>query len=118
MYIPLCEFKQVTSFVDMFEGKVDKECDGDCWEWVGTKTKQGYGQFLGQRTHRIAYELYNETNIGPYQVLHTCDNPSCVNPEHLFLGTHTDNMADMKSKGRSRNGATGKLEENRSIEEL
>jgi len=112
------EFKAVTSFVDLFENKVDKDVEGDCWEWIGCRTPQGYGQFMQQYSHRIAYELYNETNIGPYHVLHTCDNPSCVNPEHLFLGTHADNMLDMKTKGRSRNGATGPLEENRSTEEL
>lgn len=88
---------------DNFEKKFEKT-EG-CWEWKAAKTRQGYGQFgyRGQMrgAHRVAYELY--ISLIPYgmQVLHICDNPSCVNPEHLRLGTNADNVEDRKLKGRS-----------------
>ncbi len=73
----------------------------DCWEWRGTKTRLGYGQhgkhFLG--VHRLMYCLMIGT-AGTNHVLHRCDNRSCVNPKHLFLGDHFSNMADKVSKGR------------------
>lgn len=77
-----------------------------CWEWTGAKITDGYGQFRTGRdatilAHRFAYEHQNRVAIMPgIVVCHTCDNPSCVNPEHLFLGTHKDNMRDKMEKGR------------------
>lgn len=75
-----------------------------CWNWVASKNKSGYGYFrFNQRTllaHRASFIIYNGEITGGLHVLHKCDNPSCVNPEHLFLGTHSDNMNDMASKGR------------------
>lgn len=76
----------------------------DCWLWTGGLYKKGYGQFWdGERmvrAHRFAYELFVGP-IGDVLVLHECDTPGCVNPEHLFLGTHEDNMRDMVQKGRA-----------------
>lgn len=88
-----------------FLAKVDQT--GDCWQWTAGCARHGYGRFNVTRdkplaAHRVAYEMF----VGPIptglHVLHRCDNPPCVNPGHLFLGTHQDNMDDMVRKGRSR----------------
>lgn len=80
-----------------------------CWFWTGAKDRHGYGE-IGysrgmQQTHRVAYGLF----VGPIpkglHILHRCDNPSCINPAHLFAGTAVDNMRDMRVKGRSPNFA-------------
>ena len=76
---------------------------GGCWEWSGSKDPCGYGRIksLGKllSVHRVAYELW-VGSVEDNSVLHKCDNPSCFNPDHLFLGTQTDNMKDMTKKGR------------------
>lgn len=79
-----------------------KEEDG-CWNWIWN-TIDGYGRTLVKDksllAHRVSYELHiGEIPDGIY-VLHKCDNPGCVNPDHLFLGTNTDNMRDMVNKSR------------------
>lgn len=92
------------SDVQRFNAKVQKS-DG-CWTWSGAvKCKERpYGQFsVGKRkvkAHRAAWMLANGPIPSALHVLHRCDNPRCVNPSHLFLGTHQDNMADMNEKGR------------------
>lgn len=94
------------SVEDRFIEKIIKLPSG-CWEWTGATVPFGYGVFqLGRgvgvtRSHRFAYELW----VGPIPegmfVCHTCDNPPCCNPEHLFLGSNGDNMKDMHAKNRS-----------------
>lgn len=79
--------------------------NGGCWLWTAAKNNKGYGAIVSNdgkwlMAHRVSWELYRgEIPIGIH-VLHRCDNPSCVNPSHLFLGTSHDNHMDMSSKGR------------------
>lgn len=79
-----------------------------CVEWMGSRNSNGYGQFFMTKNdrpaaaHRVAFALGTGGTLGDYLVCHTCDNPVCVNPEHLWLGTQADNMRDCSRKGRAR----------------
>lgn len=90
-------------FVDRFWSKVDRT--GDCWLWTAHIKPQGYGQFTVARgvffgAHQVAYALTGGPIPAGMSVCHRCDNPPCVNPEHLFLGSQSDNAFDMLRKGR------------------
>lgn len=74
----------------------------DCFEYQGFRNTQGYGRLNRTYTHRLSWEMVNGPIPEGLCVLHKCDNPPCVNPDHLFLGTRADNMKDMWSKGRGR----------------
>lgn len=81
-----------------------------CWDWSRSKNKAGYGYMLHRhkllKAHRISYMIHKGEIPKSVFVLHSCDNPPCSNPDHLFLGTNTDNMRDMVSKGRNKPRAT------------
>lgn len=93
---------------DRFWNNVDRSSKDGCWPWLKWCDTTGYGRFSlrnkGHAAHRFAWELaYGPIPDGLW-VLHKCDNPPCVNPAHLFLGTHRDNMDDATTKGRMRSG--------------
>ncbi len=98
------------NFAKRFWSKVDKT--GDCWLWLGQLNINGYGTICmpnhkNKMAHRIAYELnfaILDSTPSKLYVCHKCDNPKCVNPQHLFLGTHQNNMDDMKAKARTAHG--------------
>ncbi len=80
-----------------------------CWEWQKHKDKDGYGKFnskvicpyAGYRAHRLMWELVHNVSLSCNElVCHTCDNPSCVNPEHLYIGTQQTNREDMYNRNR------------------
>lgn len=87
----------------------------ECWEWVGAKMTQGYGQLRingkHRLAHRVVFELDGRSLSSEECVLHKCDNRSCVNPDHLRIGTRRDNARDAYSKGRNR-GALGQSNHN------
>lgn len=95
------------------------EVESGCWEWTGAINQQtGYGHInaMGSSwtTHRLMWTLINGpipkgTSRGDFCICHRCDNPPCINPDHLFLGSALDNMRDRDAKGRGRNGKTGRI---------
>jgi hypothetical protein len=98
-----------TPIAERFWSKVDKS--GDCWVWTGSRARgrwQGYGRINAgdfvALAHRVSWEIANGPIPTGMLVLHRCDNPPCVRPEHLFLGTSHDNNLDMARKRRSTHG--------------
>lgn len=98
------------AIADRFWSKVDKSGGPDaCWPWTASCRGNGYGRFkieprVSVATNRLAWALHNQKDPGPMLVCHSCDNPPCCNPGHLWLGTVRDNNADKIEKGRGRTG--------------
>jgi hypothetical protein len=91
---PVPAFERFWRFVEKGDG---------CWEWTGSSVPYGYGSFGAdgtKRAHRISWEIHFGPIPNGLCVLHHCDNPPCVNPAHLFLGTRQDNSDDKMAKGR------------------
>lgn len=89
--------------MERFFNKVKKT--DNCWIWLGCKDKDGYGKFSYKKSnckaHRVAYILLKKPIPKGKCILHLCDNRECVNPDHLRIGSHAENMKDMSLKGRA-----------------
>ena len=98
---------------ERFWKRVSKPDDPDkCWQWTGGKSSLGYGDMMieGKRigAHRFSYQLHHGPIPEGMWICHHCDNPKCINPDHLFIGTHQDNSNDKIKKGRDVQGFAGK----------
>lgn len=98
-----------TPMTERFWAKVEKRGPEECWQWTGATNSHGYGQVStggknGRlvRASRFSWELHNGPIPEGMHVCHRCDNPPCVNPAHLFVGTRSDNIRDCWNKGRGR----------------
>ena len=98
------KYRRGLTLEDRFFQYVSKKDEDSCWEWLGTKNEDGYGAFLynGKMigSHRVSWLLFNKEIEKDKIVLHTCNNPSCVNPNHLRLGTQKENVQQMFSENR------------------
>lgn len=108
--IPLTDYIKNPHIIDRFWGYVDKSNGPNaCWPWTGGTAKKGYGNFkvasyVTIRASRFAYAVTNKRDPGKLFTCHTCDNPPCCNPAHLWLGDTKANSHDMVKKGRSNTG--------------
>lgn len=101
------QFDLTDDVLSRFWKYVDKRGDDECWPWLASRIRSGYGQ-LGVggtvlRSHRLSYAIHY-SDPGTLFVIHSCDNPPCCNPKHLSAGTSADNTRDMVMKGRATKG--------------
>jgi hypothetical protein len=110
---PCYHKRQLPSTSERFWRHVDRRGPDECWPWLAARNELGYGVFwvcaprrFSVLAHHMAWELTNGPIPPGKLICHRCDNPPCCNPRHGFVGVHTDNMADMKRKGRGGNRYT------------
>ena len=116
----------INPLLKRFYSKFSKNQDSGCWEWTACKTKNGYGKFALNKSwvlaHRWIYEFLLQDKIHSDKlILHKCDNRKCVNPDHLYLGSHLNNAQDRVERKRSKhyvgeNHGRSKLTENQVLE--
>lgn len=96
--------EKLRNSAERFWSKVDKTEATGCWPWLGAKDQHGYGNFkVGRqvtKAHRVAFALHSGVWPDALMVCHSCDNPQCCNPDHLWTGTNQDNQIDCVTKGR------------------
>lgn len=116
--LKLCKYKGTGIPEERFWHYVDKKMDHECWNWTGARLKGGYGQIgINNKiiqVHRFSWELHFGEIPKNLCVLHKCNNPSCVNPNHLYLGTNKDNseyMVECNRQAKGENNGRSKLTE-------
>ena len=103
--LPIIQSAEMSNFASRFWSRVERGAPYECWPWRGALHEQGYGQLTVAKrplkAHRVAYVLHSGADPDPMlRICHSCDNPRCCNPDHLWLGTQKQNVRDAMDKAR------------------